>query len=105
VTAGIGIAGVDGSRPRRLLRTIGGVEPLLRSGRAGQVAGGLGRRLNIEPIITISCRGDDRSAVAHHRRAAPSAITPVIAGHGGIGRSGVCCQIADGTNACRVRYD
>jgi fatty acid-binding protein DegV len=128
VTAGIGIAGVDGSRPRRLLRTIGGVERLLRSGRAGPVAGGLGRSLNIEPIITISCRGDDRSGAPHAeadrrsaplaallaaarvartgpRRAALSAITPVIAAHGGIEPSGVCCQIADGTNACRMRYD
>jgi len=70
VTAGIGIASVDGSRPRRSLRPVAGLERLLGSGRVEPVAGGLGPKLNIEPIITISCRGHDRPGVAGHRREA-----------------------------------
>jgi fatty acid-binding protein DegV len=105
VTSGIGIAGVDGSRPRPSPRTVAGLERLLRSGRAAPVAGSFGPKLNIEPIITISCRGHDRSGFARHRRAAARAIIRVVAAHTGIGASGLCCQVADGTNAGRVRYD
>jgi len=107
VTAGIGIASVDGSRPRRSLRPVAGLERLLGSGRVEPVAGGLGPKLNIEPIITLSCRGHDRPGVAGHRpEARIGARLWVIAAHTGIRASGlVSPRIANGTNACRMCYD
>ncbi|HVH10569.1 MAG TPA: DegV family protein [Gemmatimonadales bacterium] len=49
MTAGIGLAYLDGPRLRRSL--------LLRSGRVGRLAAWLGSHLNIEPILSISQEG------------------------------------------------
>jgi hypothetical protein len=93
VTSGIGIACVDGPRPRRSLLTVAGLERLLRSKWVGAVAGWLGPRLNIEPIITISVEGPIDPAARTRRAAAALAVW---------GASG---RVADGTNVGRVRYD
>jgi fatty acid-binding protein DegV len=85
VTAGIGIAYIDGPRLRRRLP---------RSGRVGRLAAWLGSRLNIKPILSISVEGT-LDPVSRSR----GIVAPVIAAHAGIGAWGVFYQIEDGTNA------
>jgi hypothetical protein len=104
VTPRISIASVDGSRPRRSLRA---------------VAGWLGPRLNNEPTIAISVEGTidpgartPGPAAAPRRWPTPSGgpVSPSSAPASGDrsvprGTWRLLCQVADGTNTCRVRYD